>query len=211
MRKPGGWQLSALPVEIPTQGLPGTSSSTQMGVSSTSLTFFLALYLTLRECTFRVTAFQEIFCLPSGSPLELGWAGGCPPIWEEGKAGSPLRCRAPGPLWLVSGRRSWRPASERSTFSKPRTQHTTTELLLLYQSFKTPVICILGFLSAVPHLAKEVMTTLPLTFRQWGWPQLPHASQVVTATDRPPQPLLNLFHAPSTCSRLPSPGLWDGI
>ena len=68
MRKPGGWQLSALPVEIPTQGLPGTSSLTQMGVSSTSPTFFLALYLTLRECTFRVTAFQEIFLSLEGAP-----------------------------------------------------------------------------------------------------------------------------------------------
>ena len=114
MRKPRGWQLFALPVEIPTQGTPGTSSLTQMGVSSTSPTLFLALYLTLRECTFPVTALQEIFCLPSGSRLELGWAGGCPPIWEEGKAGSPLRCRAPGPLWLVPGRRTWCLASERS-------------------------------------------------------------------------------------------------
>jgi len=210
MRKLGGWQFFALPVEIPTQGTPGTSSSTQMSVSTTSPTFFLALYLTLRECMFCVTALQEIFRLPSGSPLELGWAGGCPPIWEEGKAGVPLRCRAPGPLWLVPGTISWCLASERSIFSKPRIRHTAAELLSLYQSFKTPVICILGFLSAVPHLAREVLTTLPLTFRRWGQPQLLHASQVVRATDRPPQPLLNLFHAPSTCSCLPSPGLWDG-
>lgn len=181
-----------------------------MGVSTTSPTLFLALYLTLRECTFHVTALQEIFRLPSGSPLELGWAGGWLPLWEEDKAGTPPSWRAPGPLQLAPGTRSWCPASERSTFSKPRTQHAAAELLFMYPSFKTPVICILGFLSAVPHLARDVLTTLPLTFRWWGWPQLPHASQVLTATDQPPQPLLNLFRAPSTCSLLPSPGLWDG-
>lgn len=178
-----------------------------MGVSTTSPTFFLALYLTLRECTFHVTAL-----LPSSirQPPRTGVGWGLASSLGGGQGRHTPALVGSWPPSAGAWHKKLVSASGRSTFSKPRTQHAAAELPFFYPPFKTPVICILGFLSAVPHLARDVLTTLPLTFRRWGPPQLPHASQVVTATDRPPQPLLNLFRAPSTCFRLPSSGLWAG-